>query len=172
MFLGGISQLRAFPIMVWPIRSFWQRLNFISDDKIYATRNEMPKYAHQNIELFRNAAEMKLHVNRTCFHAGLKSLNRWVHFASHVRTYSKNTWSHLASKVANKCLNVSEQVEVVDRNKQWSPPLSCCPVNRQCLWKKTLIVKKKKLWIYLTHCSSLLFADFEHVNGRWNSVML
>ena len=33
----------------------------------------MPKHAHQNIELFRNAAEMKLHVNRTCFHAGLKS---------------------------------------------------------------------------------------------------
>ena len=77
MFLEGISQLRAFPIMVWPIRSFWQKLNFISDDKIYATRNEMPTHVHQNIELFRNAAEMKLHVNRTCFHAGLKSLNRY-----------------------------------------------------------------------------------------------
>ena len=47
--------------------------------------------------------------------------------------------SHLTCKVANKCLNVHEQVEVVEWNKQWSPPFPCCPVNRQCLWKKTLV---------------------------------
>ena len=40
---------------------------------VNTTRNEMPTYVHQNIGSFWNAAEMKLHVNRTCFHAGLKS---------------------------------------------------------------------------------------------------
>ena len=50
--------------------------------------------------------------------------------------------SHLTCKVANKCLNVHEQVEVVELNKRWSPPFPCCPVIRQCLWKKTLIKKK------------------------------
>ena len=41
--------------------------------------------------------------------------------------------SHLTCKVANKCLNVPEQVEVVEWNKRWSPPFPCCPVSRQCL---------------------------------------
>lgn len=36
------------------------------------TRNEMPTYVHQNIGLFLNVTKMKCHVNRTCFHAGLK----------------------------------------------------------------------------------------------------
>ena len=34
--------------------------------------NGMPAHVHQNIRSFWNAAEMKFHVNRTCFHAGLK----------------------------------------------------------------------------------------------------
>ena len=37
------------------------------------TQNEMPTHVHQNIESFWNAGKMKLHVNRTCFYAGLKS---------------------------------------------------------------------------------------------------
>ena len=37
------------------------------------TQNEMPTHVHQNIGSFWNAAEMKRHVNRTCFHAGFKS---------------------------------------------------------------------------------------------------
>ena len=37
------------------------------------TRKEMPTHFHPNIGSFWNAAEMKLHVNRTCFHASLKS---------------------------------------------------------------------------------------------------
>ena len=39
---------------------------------VNTTRKEMPIHVHQNIGSFWNAAEMKLHVNRTCFHAGLK----------------------------------------------------------------------------------------------------
>ena len=41
--------------------------------------------------------------------------------------------SHLTWKVANKCLNVREWVEVVEWNKEWSSPFPCCPVSRQCL---------------------------------------
>ena len=36
------------------------------------TQNEMPIHVHQNIGSFWNAAEMKLHVNWTCFYVGLK----------------------------------------------------------------------------------------------------
>ena len=58
-------------------------MNFISGDKISC--KHYPKWnVHQNIGSFSNAAEMKLHVNRTCFHAGVKSQPVWVHFASHV----------------------------------------------------------------------------------------
>ena len=32
----------------------------------------MPVHVHQNIVPFLNAAEIKLHLNRTCFHTGLK----------------------------------------------------------------------------------------------------
>ena len=49
--------------------------------------------------------------------------------------------SHLTCKVADKCLNVCERAEVAEWNKRWSPPFPCCPVNRQSLWKKTLIEK-------------------------------
>ena len=40
---------------------------------VNTTRNEMPTHVHQNIGSFQNAAEMKLHVNRSCLHAGLRS---------------------------------------------------------------------------------------------------
>ena len=40
---------------------------------VNTTRNEMLTHVHQNIGSFWNAAEMKLHVNRICFHVGLKS---------------------------------------------------------------------------------------------------
>ena len=51
--------------------------------------------------------------------------------------------SHLSCKVANKCLDVREWVEVVEWNKRWSSPFPCCPLSRQCPWKKTLIEKKR-----------------------------
>ena len=38
---------------------------------------------------------------------------------------------HLTCKVTNKCLNVCERVEVVERNKRWSPSFPCSPVSRQ-----------------------------------------
>ena len=41
--------------------------------------------------------------------------------------------------ISNKCLNVRERVEVLEWNKRWPPPFPWCPVNRQWLWKKTLI---------------------------------
>ena len=50
--------------------------------------------------------------------------------------------SHLTYKVANKCRNVRERVQVVEWNKRWSPPFRCCPVSCQCPWKKTLIEKQ------------------------------
>ena len=53
-----------------------------------------------------------------------------------------NCVSHLTRKVANICLNVREQVEVVEWNERWPPPFPYCPVSCQCLWKKTLIGKK------------------------------
>ena len=40
---------------------------------VNTTRNEMLTHVHQNIGTFWNAAEIILHVNGTCFHAGLKS---------------------------------------------------------------------------------------------------
>ena len=40
---------------------------------VITNRNEMPTHVHRNIDLFWNAAGMKLHVNRTCFHTGSKS---------------------------------------------------------------------------------------------------
>ena len=59
--------------------TFWKfislsltEINFISGDKILC--KHCPKWnVHQNIGSFWNAAETKLHVNRTYFHAGLKS---------------------------------------------------------------------------------------------------
>ena len=61
---------------------------------------------------------------------------------------------HLTLKVANKCLNVRERVEVVEWNQRLSPPSPCCPVNRQCLCRKPWYKEKgsqvkffqRKLW--------------------------
>ena len=61
----------------------------------------------------------------------------------------KTRGSHLTCKVANKCLNVHEQAEVVGKSKRWSPPFLCSPVNRQYLRKKTVIQKDKK-WCRVT----------------------
>ena len=47
---------------------------------VNTTRNEMPTHFQQNIGSFWNAAEMKLHVNWTCFHAGLKSQTGMISF--------------------------------------------------------------------------------------------
>ena len=56
-------------------RSFWQKLNFILGDKISC--KHYPKWNTYTCPSkkgpFWNAAEMKLHVNGICFHAGLKS---------------------------------------------------------------------------------------------------
>ena len=68
--------------------------------------------------------------------------------------------SHLACKVANKCLNVREWVEVGEWNKRRSPPFPCCPVSRQCPWKKTLIEKKKGKKCSLELAFSAKFNDF------------
>ena len=46
-------------------------MNFISGDKI-SCKHYREWNVYQNIGSFWNAAEMKLHVNRTCFHTGLK----------------------------------------------------------------------------------------------------
>ena len=67
--------------------------------------------------------------------------------------------SHLICKVANKCLNVSERVEVVEWNKRWSPPLPCCPVSCQCPWKKSLI--EKKFFLKSSRCFGPL-GKFQH----------
>ena len=41
--------------------------------------------------------------------------------------------SYRTCRVANKCLNVHEWVEVIEWNKRWSLPFLYCPVNCQCL---------------------------------------
>lgn len=51
--------------------------------------------------------------------------------------------SHFNCKLANKFLNVYEQVEMVKRNKD-GPFLPLFPVNRPCVWKKTQTVKTKR----------------------------
>ena len=61
---------------VWiSYRSLWQKWNFISGDKISC--KHYPKWNAYTCPSkswpFWNAGEMKLHVNRTCFHGGLKS---------------------------------------------------------------------------------------------------
>ena len=66
--------------------------------------------------------------------------------------------SHLTCKIANKCLNVPERVEVVEWNKRWFSPIPCCPVSCQCPWNKTLNEKK-----YLKEVKQLV----ENVFRRW-----
>ena len=61
--------------------SFWQKIISIRVIKYHVntTRNEVvPTHVHQNIGLFWNSAEMKLHVNRTCFHVRPWSILFWT----------------------------------------------------------------------------------------------
>ena len=61
--------------------SFWQKLISIREIKYHVntTRNEVvPTHVHQNIGSFWNSAEMKLHVNRTCFHVRPWSILFWT----------------------------------------------------------------------------------------------
>ena len=48
-------------------------VSFLVIKYVNTIRNEMSAHVHQNIGSFWKAAEIKLHVNKTCFHAGLKS---------------------------------------------------------------------------------------------------
>ena len=48
-------------------------VSFLVIKYVNTIRNEMSAHVHQNIGSFWKAAEMKLHVNKTCFHASLKS---------------------------------------------------------------------------------------------------
>ena len=58
---------------------------------VNTTRNEMPAHVHQNIRSFWYAAKLRRHVNRTCFHAGLKSQTDMSSFClSCERTLSQN----------------------------------------------------------------------------------
>ena len=67
--------------------------------------------------------------------------------------------SHLTCKVANKCVNVRERVEVAEWNKRWFPRFPFCPVSRQCPWKKTLIEKKN---IRMSNFVLLKWRHFKH----------
>ena len=56
---------------------------------VNTTRNEMPTHVHQNNGSLWIATEMKLHVNRTCFHATFE-ISKWYEFISPlIWTYSK-----------------------------------------------------------------------------------
>ena len=52
--------------------------------------------------------------------------------------------SHPTCKVANKCLNVCEQVEVVEWNKKWSPSLPLLSCESSVSVKENPDRKKKK----------------------------
>ena len=71
---------------------------------------------------------------------------------------------HLTCKVANKCLNVREWIEVVEWNKRWSSPFPCSPVSRQILWRKTLMEKKidgfEWFWMVSLHKNIQLMQKF------------
>lgn len=49
-------------------------------------------------------------------------------------------------------MNVPERAEAVEWNMRWFSPFHCCPVNCQCLRKKTVIEKK-------------IVSDFLHKNN-------
>ena len=64
--------------------------------------NETPKHVHQNIGSFWNGAEIKRHMNRTCFHAGLKSntsLSSFRLFCNH--TQAGECWWQYSNSTAN-----------------------------------------------------------------------
>ena len=49
-------------------------------------------------------------------------------------------------------MNVWMSVSRWKWNKRWSPSFPCCPVSRQCPWKKTLIEKKNHFHTFLLCC--------------------
>ena len=75
--------------------------------------------------------------------------------------------SYLISKVVNKYLKVREWVEVVERNKRWSPLFPCCPVSRQCLWQKILIERKS---IVAVPQSSFIMLELKHDQNISSSI--
>ena len=81
-----------------------------------------------------------------------KILNIWDIFFEliQIEVRLKICDSHLTCKIAHKCLNVRERVEVVEWNRKKSPPFPYCPVSCQCPWKKPLIEKKKKIEVQCT----------------------
>ena len=71
---------------------------------VNTTRNEMRTHVHQNTGSFWNATEMKLHVNRTCFHAGLKSQTGMSSFRlSYERTLSCSITINSFRMLQHKC---------------------------------------------------------------------
>ena len=102
-----------------------------------------------------------------------------MHSPVNLQTLSVSTKLRDAKcKVANKCLNVRERVEVVKWNKRWSPPFPCCPVSRQCLWKKILIEKKKlvvipyhSLSLFVIRCHSLSLVVIRY-HSLYHSLLL
>ena len=96
--------------------------------------------------------ESNYHVNKQKLNVKW-SINQIVIGQSHKSLVNTNDAikicdSHLTCKVANKCLNVRERVEVVERNKRRPPPFPCWPVSRQCSWKKNLIEKQNSVRIF------------------------
>ena len=65
-------------------------------------------------------------------------------------------------------LQVREQVEVVERNKDGSPFL-CCLVNRQCLWKETLAEKKENKNNKKKFFKGFAYYCFYSSRSLWNS---
>ena len=68
--------------------------------------------------------------------------------------------SHVTCKVANKCMNVRERVEVVEWNKRWSPPFPCCPCESLVSVKENPDRKKKRKKIIKTIMTVLKFCNF------------
>ena len=68
------------------LRSFWQKWNFISGDKISCKL--YPKWnayaCPSKYWVVFKCSLLKCHMNRTCFHASLNLKTVWAHFASHV----------------------------------------------------------------------------------------
>ena len=84
--------------------------------------------------------------------------------------------SHLTCKVANKFLNVRGRVEVVERNKRWSPPfpavlwiVSVCeenPDRKKKKKNKSLMENIIFLWIVRFFYSCIIFNSF---SSKWLS---
>ena len=75
--------------------------------------------------------------------------------------------SHLTCKVANKCLNVRERVEVAEWNKRWSPPFPGCPVivsvcEENPDRKKSMLVEAKRDLFLCLKLIELVYLIFHH----------